>query len=241
MQEHTANSPQFKTCNKGEDCVHPNGPTLPPSEFYKLRGTRDGLSPICKECKKAYSKARKKQTPQLSRRDKAGHPSEQMVIDRLRSVGVYAAPGKSSEWNWIDVVAWGCVRIEVKAASVTRHGTFLFNMGKKRGKEKDRSDLVVLIMLYDEDSRFFVFKSTHPVFYHADGRAKRGVAYCTNGGTPKTGRGVTLSAELMSQAEDRWGLVEQRRLEIAREVQNIGTVVLVKPSGAQQLPLLKAG
>lgn len=239
MQEHTANPPQYKTCIRGEKCIHPDGPTLPLTEFYKQRGARDGLSPVCKECKKKESALYTKKRGQ--KRGKAGHPSEKLVIDRLRSFGVYAVPGKSSEWHWIDVVAWGCVRIEVKAASVNARGVFTFNMGKKRGKEKDRSDLVVLVMLYDEDPRFFVLESAHPVFYHPDGRPKLGVGHATNGGTPKNGHGVVLNAELLSASEDRWELVEERRLEIAREVRERGVVTLAKSGDSKQLSLLRAG
>lgn len=208
-----SNQQTTKTCRRGEGCVHPNGPTLPRSEFYKLRGTRDGLQPICKECHKAECAVRYKKNPRQQWRNRAGSVTEKMTVDRLRSFGIYAAPGKCSEYTWVDVVAWGCVRIEVKHATLNKRGSYQFHMGYKRGEEKDRSDLVVLILL-DLQPRFFVFRSSDPVFYHEDGTTKRSVNYAPDGNGPKKAQGVSLATEIMSEAEDRWELVEEKRQEV---------------------------
>jgi len=44
-----------KICDKGNDCVHPKGPELILSEFYKRKDAHDGYRNSCKECYKLKS------------------------------------------------------------------------------------------------------------------------------------------------------------------------------------------
>lgn len=237
MSKHTEKSPQVKTCCRGDDCVHPDGPTLPLTEFYKRRGSKDGRESLCKPCRLKYGRDNQHLNTLACHREHPMNPNEALVIDRLRSFGIFASPGKSSIYRWIDVVAWGCVRIEVKASTLHKNGMYQFGIGRgKHGKEKDRSDLVVLVALGDEPS-FHVFPSDHPVFYHPNGSPKSAVSYATRGNPPKSGRGVVLNSELMAQAKDRWELVGQRALEISNELRETGVVQLTKETERVQLNL----
>lgn len=47
----------MKRCTAGDNCLHPNGPLLPISEFNKDSGKKDGLSVRCKVCRYASIKA----------------------------------------------------------------------------------------------------------------------------------------------------------------------------------------
>lgn len=47
---------ETKRCTAGENCLHPEGPLLPLSEFNKDSSKKDGLSTRCKACKYARIK-----------------------------------------------------------------------------------------------------------------------------------------------------------------------------------------
>src|SRR3989304_7966081 len=111
--DHTSFTNSLKTCKNGAQCLHPSGPHLPLSEFYQRAGAADGYYTVCKFRKRQENK---RYIPKS--RHIASYESEAKAIGKLRSVGIYALPGKMSEWRSIDVVAWGCVRIEIKTAQV---------------------------------------------------------------------------------------------------------------------------
>lgn len=199
-----------KLCGKGADCVHPNGPRLPLSEFYPMRGRVDGVHTYCKACCRAASRARvQTQDP--------GNEGEALVIEALSQVGIFALPGKFSPWTHGDITAWGCVRIEVKSATL-HHRTqgkpsFLFNNSNRAG-ELSASDLVVLVCHWPDGDTFHVFPADHPAFYRPSGEEKTGFAY-RPGSELKRSRakdGVPLTDALMVEHENRWDLVELARL-----------------------------
>jgi len=148
-------------------------------------------------------------------KDIGSNSGEQLVINKLRSLGIYAAPGKSSEYKRLDVVAWGCVRIEVKTARRNKKGGFHFGMGRKRDKEYNRSDIVVLVCI-DSDVSFHVFRSNHSAFYHHDGRSKISVQYKED--TKFRHSSAGLDNEAMAYHLDRWDLIEEARQRIIDEI-----------------------
>src|SRR5262245_36882243 len=93
-----------KLCNK---C----GEEKPLEEFYTRRNTGDGYMNWCKECHKSVTYANTRHP-----KDKAVEMGATDVIRKLQNLGIYAAPGKASVYQHVDVVAWGCVRIEVKSS-----------------------------------------------------------------------------------------------------------------------------
>jgi hypothetical protein len=201
-----------KLCISGTNCKHPDGPLLPLSEFYKHRPAADGLFPYCKECKKVLTRQQNAHC-----KNESTNIGEKLVIERLRSLGIYAVPGKSSEWFWIDVVAWGCVRIEVKYAR-EHNGAFKFSIGHKDGLEKERSDIIVLVCLDNTYTTYHVFKSDHSVFYHKDGIAKQGVVYTPFAKFKHTDC-LTLDNNLMLAHQEQWNLIEEHRTAVSKQLQ----------------------
>jgi hypothetical protein len=236
----TTNTHYLKACSSGENCKHPHGPHLTIDDFYfRQNGVR---YPNCKECHKAQTKLQR-----VLPRDESGNSGELLVINKLRSLGVYAAPGKSSEFKWLDVVAWGCVRIEVKTATLNSQGAFHFGMGDKREKEKERSDFVILVCI-DIPLSYHVFPSNHAVFYHSDGRAKKSVQYAPEASHHK--KPNSLDNETMARYMNRWYPIETRRREISAEMfesyaapdgiegQAQPARVIIEDDNAQQMNLL---
>lgn len=57
MVNHTSNlsiPEDYKCCGRGEECVHPDGPVLPKSEFNKCKRLKDGLQNKCRACQSYY-------------------------------------------------------------------------------------------------------------------------------------------------------------------------------------------
>lgn len=49
---HTPIPDGYKRCSKGDQCVNPDGPILPVSEFYRQKSAPSGLRSTCKVCHK---------------------------------------------------------------------------------------------------------------------------------------------------------------------------------------------
>ena len=198
------NSTQMKECGKGVNCKHPDGPNLPISEFY-TRNNGKYVNTYCIECSKADSRNQKRLP-----KKQAGEASEQIAVKKLRSMGIYAVAGKASEFNHVDVVARGCVRIEVKFSDKKSDGTFTFAFTSQR-KQGIKADLVLLIKRDGDDITFHLFPASHPVFFKR-GKVKNALAYMPYVHHRKNG--VYLSPSLMSEFKDKWELIQQKQDEI---------------------------
>jgi hypothetical protein len=201
-----------KVCSKGTRCIHPDGPELPATEeyFYTARDKADGWHSYCKECCKFDS--RKHYSRNGNKKNAATNAGEGRVISKLRTAGVYAEKGAGGHHSRIDVVAWGCVRIEVKTSTLYKDGHFHFSIGR-RANAFHSHDLIVLVCIWpDNGATFHVFKPEHPVFYRG-AKLKRGIAYIPTPNGRKGNRyGMTLTAELMTEHQDRWDMIEECRL-----------------------------
>jgi hypothetical protein len=160
------------------------------SEFYQHTNGKPHS-----DCLVCYQTRRSSYRPKP--RDQASHSHEQLAIDRAKLFGIYAAPGKCSEWRWVDVIAWGCVKIEVKYSAASQH--FQFNIGEKFTK----SDIAVLIFDYGHKKTYHVFLTTNEIFYTKNGIKKSFACY-----PDYTGRyhNPHIVPELIN-AEDNWNLV----------------------------------
>lgn len=179
---------------------------LNPSEFYDHPDAKDGKQKKCKACtlrdQKAY-KVKPKQT--------ASNSNELEIINKLKSLNIYAAPGKCSEWKWCDVVAWGCVKLEVKTANQSEKGAFIFSTSRNQQKNGFTADFVILVCNWKHETTYHVFPANHSSFF-MNGRMKRGFKYDPYSTGHKNGRGVRLSSALMNQYKDKWEGIEQKRL-----------------------------
>lgn len=183
------------------------------SEFYVDRHSGLPVNP-CIVCKKANAHNQKNVDDKISTVE-----SERWVIERLARVGIHALPGKALSHYYCDVVAWGCVGIEVKSSSFhldDGHEYFHFGFTHKQKSRGILGQVVVLVCRDVGYNTFHVFPATHPMFYNDDGNLKRAVTY-----TPmrsKSGKPSALTDEMMDEAEDRWELVEEVRQQIRRRL-----------------------
>jgi hypothetical protein len=195
-----------KQCVSKDKCVHPLGQHQPIENFYP-RGKSGYLCSECKDCMKARSKRQKPVDRKVS-----VVPSEGDVITQLLSNGIPALPGKALHQQWADVIAWGCVLIEVKSSALSdRQFSFGFSHDQRNGKL--RGDLIVLVCRYDDKNTYHVFPSSHPMFYGKTGKLKTGVNW-----TPQrkpNGKPSVVTDDMMSAAENKWQMIEDYRLKIA--------------------------
>jgi len=137
--------------------------------------------------------------------------TEQLAIERLLDVGIYAAPGKAVRLAHVDIVAWGCVWIEVKYARYEfKRGVqkFTFNTTPKQQQCGFLADLVMLICDYGDELTYHLFEAQHPVFYMQE-RIKSGFTF-TPGAMEAKKHGdnrVVMTQPMMDEAQDRWDYI----------------------------------
>lgn len=187
------------------------GERKPLSEFYLRKRKGDSTpNPWCKACQSIMN-----QKTTASRKGKvrraATVKSEIRVIDQLKQLGIFATTGKASDYKWTDVVAWGCIPIEVKTATLDKEGQYTFPFSYNQVQRGTQSHFIILVMLpADRPASYHIFPSWHSVFY-SEGKLKLRVAY-----TP--GGNALLSDALMNQYEDAWYQIEEKRLEISQRL-----------------------
>jgi hypothetical protein len=178
----------------------------PLTEFYTHPSTKDGHLNCCKPCFIAIAAARKKHP-----KDKAVNAGEILAIDKLKSVGIHAVPGKMTEYKYQDVVAAEIVRVEVKKATI-RGGKYLFKFDNQVYTGM-RSHVVILICDDGLAPTFHVFPSDHPVFFNRTGQRKMGVHYQPFAKHRKHGNNH-ITPELMLVHKDKWSEIETARRQI---------------------------
>ena len=181
------------------------GQRKPLNEFYiRKSGTPYAY---CKDCQKLRAK-----TQTFKPREVPGEPGEADVIAKLRSVGIYAAPGKSSEWRNLDVIAWGCVRIEVKFSSLS-DGQFRFTITNRDKARWLRADVVILVCEWECEKTYHLLPSDHPAFY-INGNLKGGASYAIAPQRRVHKDRVILTHSVMTTAMNDWGLIEAARQKV---------------------------
>lgn len=182
------------------------GETKKRSDFYKRSGNAHLVLQGCKECRKADAKRKHHAGPRISKHETAT-PSEAWALARLRACGIPAYPGKAFAYVDTDVVAFGCVTIEVKSSTL-KVGGFSFHFTPKQQSAGVRGDLVVLICDYGDRQTFHVLPSNHDVFYNERGSRKHSVSFVPGQTTvAKHKRRNVLLQPVMNAAQDNWQLV----------------------------------
>lgn len=210
---------QTKICKNEDTCIHPDGPVLPLSEFYKNPGSRDGLLGKCKPC-------HTRQTSEPSAHKCRGSENEVELARMLSGMGIPTFIGNEyrNAFRFVDLVAWGSVKIEVKTGIPHRNPAgneywkFGFSSQRRSGIKSDVVILAPLTSLFEVIS-YHVFKSDHYAFYK-DGWVKSGVHYTPNPSHRKNAYSNQLSPALMAQHQDAWHLIEEKRLEIQQRLIN---------------------
>lgn len=190
------------------------GGEKPLTDFPKSPTCKEGRMWTCKVCHKHL-----KANPTFKNDNgRVGWEQEKKVYDLLRSMGIYAQPGINTLWNRADVVAWGCVRIEVKATRRNDAGSWNWNFSNQNREDRIKGDLVVLCAVDGESATYHVFKKDAPCFYKEDGTVKRNVVYAPNRTTTRSHWHALLTDADMDAARDAWGLVEECRQHISQSL-----------------------
>lgn len=181
------------------------------SDFYKRSGQPQYLLAECIACMRLRSKNRV-----VIPADESYVETERLVIQELRAFGIPACPGKALSRKWVDVVAWGCVNIEVKSSTPRDNGDFIFALTPRQKQRGVFADLTVLVCKLAGNCTFHVFESDHDIFYNEDVR-KKYVVYASEDRqhrkATRSGRTIThLTTELMQSSRNAWELVEDVRL-----------------------------
>src|SRR4051812_27640083 len=99
----------------------------PVEEFYFQSGSTTKRFKKCKDCiRKEQITCRRSGKVSAPRKMTSGCPEEQIVIEKLNSMGIFAVAGSSSPYKWADIVVWGCIRIEVKTCVTDSNADFTF-------------------------------------------------------------------------------------------------------------------
>lgn len=198
-----------KTCKKCKQ-------VKPVEEFYFLTGARDSLFSECKDCCKKKTRGQK-----AFDRLVPSNETEGAVIQQLARNGIPALPGKSLAHRHTDVVAWGCVMIEVKSSNpLQRKGrpTYSFGFSPKQRVAGVRGDLIVLVCISESERTYHILPADHAAFFR-NGSLKKAVSYCP-GATfhYHDPRNPALTLENMNYYKDAWHLVEAKRLEVQARI-----------------------
>lgn len=182
--------------------------SLPLSEFYKRHGQTDLLNPSqyageCKTCVKARNYNPKSTTKQVSY-----VTSEQWGIKYLHSKGIPALPGKALSYAWVDIIAFGCVRVEVKYSTLLEGEHFKFTLTPGQKKRGLLGDVVMLICDYGTRTTSHLFLPSFPAFY-INGKLKTGFHF-TPGALKALKFGATrvvMTQPMMDNAQDNIRLI----------------------------------
>lgn len=189
------------------------------TDFYTKVGAADGYMNYCKKWQRrgSASSAARRAARSSSPLRESGELAEVAVVRELMRRGI-PAHQHSFDVNWQDVTAWGCVRVEVKSASLIR-GTYTFSFHTDQRVNVD-PDVIVLVKL-DNFEDMAVFPAAHPVFIRRSakwgaaqvGARKRNVTLTPGGRCYSSAGGeVALTDALWVAARHDWRVVEDARL-----------------------------
>lgn len=178
----------------------------PVDDFYKRSAMPHLLVSECKSCMKERNEQRKVVPLTM-----ALVPSEVMAINALKAAGIHAAPGKSVAYADVDVVAFGCVRIEVKYARLDSKGRrpkYTFRATARQVERGLLADIAILICDDGKQKTFHLFSVADPVLYVGE-CLKKGFTFIP--GALVAGKHgdtrVVMTQPMMDAARDRWVLV----------------------------------
>lgn len=193
------------------------GQSKPEADYYRWTSNHKFM----KDCKKCHTAKNRRVPLPLST---CGIEHQNTFIQILQEVGVYAAPGKRTQFPHADIVVWGCVRIEVKLGeSIDKYNPYMwkFRFTRRQVAGGLVADLVCL-MCPDGIGKGYTCYLINPDCseFYRDG--KRKAALTINLGTHRKNRRDgkrSLSHELLSTHRNNWYIIEQKRLEVAAAYQ----------------------
>lgn len=193
------------------------------SQFYVRSGIKNPTEPghYISECKSCMAKRNLHRTP-IGEEESRVY-TENLAIKRLKSAGIWAQTGKSSQAPDVDVTAMGSVWIEVKYSLLDfRRGVKMFKF-ETTPKQQQRGFLADIVMLICEWSprvyTYHLFRATDEVFY-MKGRVKSAFTFVP-GRTVALKHGnnrVVMVQSMMDAAQNNWALVEEIYREHAAQL-----------------------
>lgn len=148
------------------------------------------------------------------------------AIEHLNRYGIPAFNGTLLRFVGVDIIAYGCIGVDVKFARLERDRgvqKFTFKFAPSQQIQGLRSHVVMLICEWpDNHQTFHLFDATVPVFYMA-GRLKSGLTF-TPGATEAKKHGnnrVVMIQSMMDEAQDNVQLIEQHLSRYRAEISAI--------------------
>lgn len=197
-------------------------------EFYANRYYPDGLMAVCKSCQKIRA-AQSRENRRLRKNeplDGTGEIPELLVVEQLKKLGV-PARRTSADVAYVDVEAWGCVRIEVKSSKLHHHSSLEHEQYKFAFSPDQKGEMVcdiIVLVLLEPQISFHVFPSNHHIFFyrssvrgHTQGARKSAVVYTPNA---KHLHRNAVTEDLLLLHKNTWELVEECRLMISAKLRN---------------------
>lgn len=194
----------LKVCNK---C----GQEMPINCFYKrpyYDGTTQGhFTSECKSCMKERAKTQNRLGFAESRFE-----SENDVLRLLNDQGIPTTTGHNNGFADVDLVAYGCVRIEVKYSRIqlayNKYKQYAWNLTKKQIAKGLKADVIVLVGEDDNgDLSYYILPYPHDTFFHPDGTLKTAFVYSLDNAGKRAGKRHVLTNELMQSAKNNYGLI----------------------------------
>lgn len=188
--------------------------TKPVAEFYERSGLPGVYQSQCKDCYKARSKSQTKWT-RKSNMNISSVRGENMVIEELKRNGIYAEAGKTNAHLYVDVVAWGCIHIEVKYG-VGGDGDWRFTLTPKQQQRGFLADFVVLVIEDEGGAHFYLLDPDDDVFFtSATGERKRKSALTYVAGRTQQKKHsesyAALTESKLMEAENQWHRINELR------------------------------
>lgn len=218
------------------------GQVLPVTAFYKRSSVkRDSYTSECKSCMRERSRQTNLQRLPA---DVPRTKSETLALTYLRTAGIPAVPGKAFRLADVDVVAWGCVWIEVKYSLLksSPRPRFQFGATPAQIRRGYLAHVIMLICDYGDNQSYHLFQSDHDVFYRdlADGtrKVKAAVAYIpeATGSTRRAAPSIVVPTDaLMKLHEDNLDCIEQARLVVAQQGIQNPRASAYRPPGRQSV------
>lgn len=193
------------------------------ADFY-ANGNQLGRDTTCKKCRqKQQAERRAKRTSYRA----PNNPHELAFIEACKAQGIHAQPTADfRNYKFSDVIAWGCVRIEVKYPQIYgNNDTHKWVFSAKQAKERIPVDLIVLISEFKGVTCYHIFDPLHPVFFGKDNKRRTAITYTDNSGINHKQYeklyGVTpMTESTMRTHENNWYMVETARLDKAKQMKH---------------------
>jgi len=172
------------------------------SEFYIRNGRPHSY---CKACIALTASEHRPISSQIPK-----DQSEITAIEYLKAKGIPSLPGKALKYSWVDIVAFGCIRIELKSSKLftNTYPHFKWTVSSTQLERGILADLIMLMCRYEDKTTFHLFKPDCPAFYD-NGKRKTGFTYRLGASAPKkyrAGRPI-MTETMMDEAHDRLTLI----------------------------------